>query len=102
MVNMKSENAPMLSRAAAHIEETFFVTPEQAVQEARGLLGLIESKGGVASWSVVSEAIERQLGARLSWRSADAKQAAERRRTETVAAYNAHLDAARPSWTKKW
>ena len=80
----------------------FVVTTEQAAQEAKGLLSLIESKGGVVNWEVVSDAIEKQLGARLTWRSAEAKLASEQRRSETVESYNAHLDATRPSWAKKW
>lgn len=96
-------NHSLLSRAAFHIRETFVVTDQEAEEEARGLLDLIEAKGGTPDdWSVVDDLIQKDLGSRLQWRREADKAAAARRRADTVSAYNAHLDAIRPSWSKKW
>ena len=96
-------NHPLFGQAASLIRETFVVTDEQAEDEARGLLDFIESKGGVPNdWGVVREQVLDDLGLRLPWRKAEEKAAVDKRRTDTVAAYNAHLDTIRPSWSKKW
>ena len=103
MNTAESRITSMLSRTAAHIHQLFLVTAEQSTLVARELLDTIESKGGeCTSWSVVAHLVETQLSDRLQWRNTSDKVAAEGRRKDTVASYNAHIDSGRSEWHKKW
>ena len=99
MNDTEARIAQMLPRTTARIHELFVLSVELAEREARELLDAIESKGGeCTNWSVVERLVEQHLGARLTWRSASEKLAAQERRESTVASYNAHINSGRAKW----
>ena len=96
MSTEESRIAKMASRTAAQIHNLFVVTSEQSLQEALGILSLIESKGGdCTNLGVVSDLIEKQLGSRFEWRRDSDKLASAKGREDTVASYKAYLKLGR-------
>jgi hypothetical protein len=94
---------PLQSRAAARIEELFVLSGEQAQVAAAELLGAIDSHSGDSTgWSIVEELIEKQLGARLPWRSQSAKAAAQKRRSDGATGYSEYLNKERGPLERKW
>ncbi len=94
---------PLQRRAAARIEELFALSGEEAQVAAAELLDAIDSHSGdSSSWSVVEELIEKQLGARLPWRSQSAKAAVEQRSSDGVAGYSEYLNRKRGPLERKW
>jgi hypothetical protein len=91
------------ARTASRIEELFALSAEQAQAEASGLLDAIDSHSGDSTdWFVVEELIERQLGARLPWRSQSDKAVSEKCRSDGVAGYSEYLNKTRGPLERKW
>ena len=96
METVESRITAMLPRTASHIHGMFSVSSEQARQEARQLLELIESKGGeCTNWSVVSHLLESDLGKRLEWRNSQDKLTTQKDREDMVAFFKSHFSSGR-------
>ena len=94
---------PLQDKAAARIEELFVLSSEEAQVAAAELLDLIDSHSGDSnSWSTVEDLIEKQLGAKLPWRSQQDEAAAKKRRSEGVAGYSEYLNKKRGPLERKW
>jgi hypothetical protein len=94
---------PLQGKAATRIEELFVLSAEEAQVAAAELLAAIDSRSGdSSSWSIVEERIEKELGARLPWRSRNAKAAAEKRRSDQVAGYSEYLNKKRGPFEREW
>lgn len=95
----------LTSSAAAHIYDTFRVTDAKAQELAQGMVDTISGHGGDPAGftsDALNELIEKHLGDHFEWRDEAKKQAAAQRRQSKVDAYQAFLDAQRPSPFKKW
>ena len=90
---------------SGYVEETFVVTSKQAKEAAKGLVGLIDAKGGDAAnfdFEELKHLIDKDLGKRYEWKDLARKEALIKRQKGTVESYNAYLDSKRKSPLKKW
>lgn len=90
----------LISTAADFLFSTFDITEEQARQHAKGMVGLVDAKGGdvaAVSTAYLRELLLKQCGPELPWRDPKQKALWERNRRDQYDALKQAMGIGRDS-----